>query len=267
MIQRAIVINCLPRSGSNILWNIIGSSPDVAMTKAEFHAATNHNHQLPIKILKRINALCPPLPLTHNYIRKSIKSSQEQALQNDTQRLTERSISPQNMSYTCFKVMGGDNRFNNLIAASLSETKFIYLTRSAEGLCDSYYRRNESATEAARTYAIAIRNMQKHFENNPNGLCIRFEDLTANLSDTVDLIYKHLDIKKPKDNKYLLKQKSYGPGNEQSSKQEHTKKLNTLSDIQKGFKTKTSETYRSTIPDNYWHEFSEQVQQILPQAA
>ena len=263
MTECAIVINCMPRSGSNILWNIIGSSPDVAMTREEFHRITNHSNSLPIKLMMRINALYPKLPLMHSYINNAVRESRNRALKFDTQNLQDRSLCPNDMTHICFKVMGRDNHFNDLIANSFPKTKFIYLTRQPEGLCDSYYRRGFSPEEAAKNYAVSVKHMKEHFKRNPEGLFIHFEDLAQNLQKTIDYLFKHLSIRKPANEHYLLKQKAFGPGNEQSSRKHHTKKLMPPMKIQESFKVEKPGYYLSAIPNDYWERFNTIAQQVI----
>jgi hypothetical protein len=255
MLKKALVINALPRSGSNILWNIIGSSPDVQMTQDEFHGLTGHFGNIAIRAMMRLNALAPSRPLMHQHIRQSVFKSADMALQAKSQKFDERGIDPAETRFVCFKVMGGDNRFNDLISYSFPESFFVFLTRDEAGICDSYCRRGLAPEAAARMYANSIDRMKETARREKSFLWVQFEDLFTDLQQEIDRIYTHFGLRYPTDNLYLYKEKGFGPGQEESSKLSHKKTLLGLNAFKDVMEFKPREYYIERIPKPYWETF------------
>lgn len=251
MIQNAIVINSLPRSGSNIIWNIVGSSPQVQMTKEEFHVLTGFNKVPSTKILMRLNALVPGIPVMYGHIRETLDQSARRAAAENTQLFEMRGIDAAGLDTLCFKVMGPDNRFNPLIQRCFDQVRFINLVRDGAGICDSYCRRGLPPEHAAHMYKATINRMRR----NQNSIWIKFEDLIDNVPGTIDGLYSALSLQKPLDDFYLYKPKGFGPGEEQSSKDKHEKILCTPGDLHKHVQGKTRAEYLADLPSAYWQVF------------
>lgn len=263
MFKKAIIINSLPRSGSNIIWNIIGSSPDVQMTLEEFHNLSNLDKNLLVRLLMRLSVISGNIPLMTTYLRESLHKSTERAKQQNTQKWNERSLDSSKAEYMCFKVMGGDNRFNDIISKCFDTVQFVYIIRDPEAICDSYYRRGINARFAAKMYGKTLNRMHKSHQKNPKNIWINFEDLAQQPTQTIQSLYQKLGISPPPDKKYLYKTKKFGPGHETDSQATHQKILVDIEEYKNTLQHQPSQHYLEKIPREYWNTFQNTLQSIL----
>ncbi|MCB1784298.1 MAG: hypothetical protein KDI13_09915 [Alphaproteobacteria bacterium] len=190
-----------------------------------------------------------------------MESSAQTAQSADTQKRKERSLQTATDPYVCFKVMGGDNRFNQLIRNAFRETHFIYLVREPAGICESYQRRGLPENKAANMYAATLQRMQEDFTQNPGGQWISFEDMAKDIGKVSEDLYKNLNLTPPEDSLYLYKQKAYGAGNEKASSAHSTKVLLSLDEYKKTVNYEPPENYISKIPADYWEKYKSIVDQ------
>ncbi|MGH1398893.1 MAG: sulfotransferase [Alphaproteobacteria bacterium] len=260
-IKQAIIINAMPRTGSNILWNIIGSAHNVAMTKHEFHGALNITNSRILRLSMRACTYAPTLPLFQKTILSHIEHSRQCAIHENTQLQNKRNIDTNACDTICFKVMGGDAIFNQIIANAFENVKFIFLTRNNAGICDSYYRRNYTIKEAVRDFNRPLSFMQKTANKFPDDhLWVRYEDLMQDVEGQTEWLFKTLKLNMPENKRFLYKAKNFGKGAETSSEEAHEKILITLPELQKQLISKSPDQYLKNIPSEYWNVFNARTQ-------
>lgn len=239
-----------------MLWNVIGSSPDCVMTLKEFHTALQYYNNLPLRIALRVAALIPALPVFKHYIRRKLDASAREAVIYSKDLYERRNIDPDQAGYICFKMMGGDNRFNDLVAHAYDDARFVFLTRSNEGVCESYYRRGLSAKEAGLTIGHYHRRIKKTAEKYPGKtITISFEDLAENPEAVIENIYKTLDLTAAPNKLYRHRPKGYGAGQEDASKKQTGHILITPDELKDRIESKPPSYFRGNIPDDYWAAF------------
>lgn len=260
--MKAIIINSMPRSGSNILWNLIGSSPDVQMTRTEFAGFCGYNRNFAVKIMMRMGALCPAVPIAKQYVRDMATCSARDAISFDTQLYKSRGMDKEAERVVCFKMMGGDNIFNALVARSFDEVRFVFMTRDGAGVCDSLYRRGVSAEDAAEFYYKTMTRMLEQHRKT-GGIFVKYEELMSDVKGVTEALLCDLQVSNPADNLYLYKTKGFGPGEEDSAAAKHEKILVSLPELQEKLQFKTREDYLKSVPKDYWGVFYSQCRDVM----
>lgn len=199
--QRVIIVNCFGRSGSSIVWNMIGSSPDVVMTDREWHQAVFGSAYWFRKIATRsfwhfgISSF-PPLRRRAYRALLAMRSPEDlQTKRSDASIVT--------------KVMDYHMAFNSMVAASFDEVDYVVLTRHPFGQCESLMRSGLSVRQACRWYTDVAGAMAETVEQE-QGIVVRFEDLVEDPIACCDELYSRLEISWRTDGRFRLKKKRFG---------------------------------------------------------
>ena len=117
--DRAIVINSFGRGGSNILANMIGSSPSVLMAVNEFWQFYYNGLNLPPKIYRRLG-IEPEKLVTRSMFfarrfQKRLEKSIQDSISTDYQLRKERGIDLEFVDHVLFKVTEYDIFLNSQI--------------------------------------------------------------------------------------------------------------------------------------------------------
>ena len=162
-----IVLNCFGRGGSGIVWRMIGSSPDVIMTRKEWHVAVFGERR---RLRRALLAMCRSAPIRSSapFQRYALGKTREMQRPVDVATKADaRSLVVKLMDYHLV--------FAQTIGASFERATFINLTRHPYGQCESLMRSGLSLEEACRWYVDVARMMAKQVESG--AITVRFEDM------------------------------------------------------------------------------------------
>lgn len=159
--QRAIFINGLQRGGTNILWNIMQSHPEVCSTILEINQIIGINSTLPGLIQKLIpseefdkyNAMQWYLRYRfHTYKMKNLRHPDNQ-FKNEHERYTEKEVKN---SLICFKGVNSphlfDVAYSTMIDKLYVDTHHIIVIKDGLSILESWTRRGISAKAAGVHY-------------------------------------------------------------------------------------------------------------------
>ena len=201
--MQAIILNCFGRGGSSLLWNLIGSSPSVCMTKSEWHEAFYKTANVYPKALKQ-------------FIKQtSLKVPQSPLLVNMARRRAEADISTNSHNFQpearkiVLKLMDYHLAWTDVLDSAFAETHHVILIRHPYAQCESFLRSGMSIQQAAKYYRNIARRMRAIGEEK-NGIVVSFEDLAARPEDTLLELYERLSLSFPITDTYFVKRKSFG---------------------------------------------------------
>ncbi|MCB0208241.1 MAG: sulfotransferase [Anaerolineae bacterium] len=216
--QDVVVINAFTRGGSNILWNILQSHPDICSPIYETGQVL-----YPFKgawiigdILRPIyasEAICKHLliKLIGPWIDRRLYTFKLKNLNNEDNRYRY-----ENVPYTkaqletttlCLKSIDQDIKLNRLLSTIYEKIAFIGLVRNGYALCEGWMRRGLSAKSAGILYQSVVDKLLEDKNYYLRHLILRFEDILTNPFGTAHLLYKFLKLDPVQLNKLRLKSK------------------------------------------------------------
>ena len=183
-----------------MVWRMIGSSPDVIMTSAEWH----------VGVFGSRKTLRKGLPLAFRSLGiRSFEPLRRYALRKtlEMQRPNDVTTKPDARSLVV-KLMDYHIVFAEMIGRSFERATFVNLTRHPYGLCESLMRSGLSLEHACRWYDDVARMMVQQTEWG--AIPVRFEDVVTRPMETCDGLYRSLGVRWPEDGKFEFKVKPYG---------------------------------------------------------
>lgn len=198
---RAFILDCFGRGGSNIVWNMIGSSPDVLVPSREWHQGVFGQHHRLRKTMRAMGRV-----IDWNAVPGFTRIAAAR---------TARTISPEawaekpDATATVLKVMGFHIVFASAIEAGFAWSRHIVLMRHPLPMCESLIRSGESEGKAAAIYNGIAANMAKA-ARRPDTLSVRFEDMIADPASFYRRLAGDLALPPPPDGLVRFMQKKYG---------------------------------------------------------
>ena len=183
-----------------MVWRMIGSSPDVIMTSAEWHVGVFGSRKtlrkgLPLAF--RSLGIRSFEPLRRYALRKTLEMQRP----NDARIKTDaRNLVVKLMDYHIV--------FAQMIGASFERAAFINLTRHPYGQCESLMRSGLNLEGSCRWYVDVARMMAQQAESE--AITVRFEDVVTRPIETCDKLYRSLGVRWSEDGKFEFKVKPYG---------------------------------------------------------
>jgi Sulfotransferase family len=198
---RVIIINCFGRGGSSILWNMIGSSPDVIMTEKEWHQAVFGSSRRLRNLTTRtfwhlgISSIGLLQRRAHDALL-AMRSAEDLRTKRDDASIVT-------------KVMDYHIVFSSMIARAFDAVDYVVLTRHPFGQCESLMRSGLGLRAACRWYNDVAAAMSDTVEQR-QGIVVRFEDLVEKPIAYCDRLYSRLGIAWRTDGRFRLKKKRFG---------------------------------------------------------
>jgi hypothetical protein len=216
--HRAIIINSFGRGGSNILANMIGSSPSVLMAANEFWQFYYKGLNFPPKVYRRFGIKPGQFASRSMFFARRFRNGLDKSIQHSIstnyQLWKERRITRESVNQVLFKVTEYDIFLNAKIEEQFDETTFVGLVRNGYGLCDSWKRRGMPAKVAGRVYGHIAGQMVAERNSRKNYVLVRFEDIVSDPLRFLDRLYERLALPRPRENSYIHRPKGFGPGQE-----------------------------------------------------
>ena len=197
----ALLLNCFGRGGSSIVWNIIGSSPDVLMPDCEWHEGVFG------RFYKLRKAAC--------HVGGAVNWASVPFLWRHMRAATAETILPGERNekfqarYVVLKVMDYYIAFDDTIARGFTKARNLVLTRHPLPMCEGLMRSGLSEARAIKWYNDVTSLMCKAWGKS-DALLLRFEDLARSPDVFVRSLYDALGIAAAEDGRIRFKVKSFG---------------------------------------------------------
>lgn len=199
--RHAIILNCFGRGGSNIVWNMIGSSPDAIMPNSEWHEAVFGGHNLLRKTMRTIgrHADWSFAPGFARYVAR--KTMADVA--------PDRYVEKPNARALVLKVMGHHIVFAKTIEAGFETHRHLILTRHPLPMCEGLVRGGTPEDRAVAMFNAIARNMMD-IAARDDTLVLKFEDMIADPAGFCRSLYERLNLAPPPDGMVGFKVKKFG---------------------------------------------------------
>jgi hypothetical protein len=199
--QKVIVINGLTRSGTNIVWNMVQSHPQVCSPIRETGKLLYHN-----KIEKVCWNFVGQFPLLFRPWEKKLSSHMDdlfyrnKLLNQEHQYLSfkyeDQQYSREEVEQTtlCLKSVDQDIRLSSYFNKMYRDAYFIGVVRDGFAFCNGWVRRGRSAREAGRAYRVFLSRMLRDSRRFKHYRFVRFEDILNRPFEMASEIYRYADL-------------------------------------------------------------------------
>jgi sulfotransferase family protein len=199
--DRIIILCCFGRGGSSIVWQMIGSSPDIVMTTEEWHVAVFGRNKILRKTIRRaFNFLHVQSfePLRRHALRRTL------AMRDANDLSTKKEAG----SFV-IKLMDYQLVFSEMIRRSFAKAVFVILARHPYGQCESLIRSGLGLREACEWYNNVARMMVARAKS-AHAVIVHFEDVVTRPIETCESLYRQLGVRWAEDKRFNFKIKPYG---------------------------------------------------------
>lgn len=188
--HKVIVINGMARGGTNILWNIIQSHPEVCSTILET-SQTLYPPKLKrlrpfINYILGTRIASSPLGasllgpwLDNRFYQHKLKNfgDADNGYKYENEAYTEAEVA---RSVLCLKSVNHDIYLTDVIARIYADSYFIGIIRNGYALCESWMRRGHTPQKTGRLYRHYAEKILTDSQKYPRYRVIKFEDLLKN---------------------------------------------------------------------------------------
>lgn len=198
--RHALILNCFGRGGSNIVWNMIGSSPDAIMPPGEWHQAVFGKHNWIRKTMRGAGRIID-WNLVPGFTRFAAERTRLSLAGRDAAARAQAKA-------VTLKVMGHHIVFANAIEAAFDSHRHIILTRHPLAMCEGFIRGGKSERAAVATYNGIVRNMMGIARRG--ALQVTFEAMIADPAAFCARLQADLGLTSPADGLIRYKRKTFG---------------------------------------------------------
>lgn len=223
MSKKLIIINGFGRGGTNILWNILQSHPQVCSAIYEtgelltflFPPKTTHIRG----IRRRMYANQPPLPILPDALQLSLIRRRLHNFKMKNLSYPEVNEKYEDVPYThqevadtilCLKSIGTDIDLNPFLQRLYPDHTIyhILLVRNGYALAEGHLRRGRDLAGYARFYQETIDKMyQMLADSKQHAIMLRFEEMLLDPFKTAKTVYQFTDLTPRSLDKLRLKSK------------------------------------------------------------
>jgi len=219
-----ILINGFTRGGTNILWNIVQSHPQVC--SPVYETGEIFRTRWPLRFLRGAHTVSPTL---HRVLKKRLFDAPPfrkrvhtwideklYRLKLETLQLEDAKFKDETTAYTdqevfesvlCMKSVDYEIWLTELLCDCFPQTFVLGLVRDGYALCNGWMRRGSSAKRAGRKYRLIAERLIAQSEQHPNFLLLRFEDVLADPFGTASRVFEFAQLTPTRLDKLRLKAK------------------------------------------------------------
>ncbi len=175
--QKVIVLSGFARGGTNLVWNILQSHPQICSSIRE--TGQLFNESLKIKIGNALSSLSLGKRLIDEELFRYKMQNllhYENKQKSPSQVYTKREVE---QAALCMKSVNTDIYYTDLLTSIYPDLYFIALIRDGYALCDGYIRRGKTATQAGKLYQQMADEFKRLSGIVPNYKMIQFEDVIS----------------------------------------------------------------------------------------
>lgn len=211
--SKVIVINGIQRGGTNVIWNILQSHPQVCSPLRETGRILHESrpadllwryilNYLPGNLMSKILGNWADKQF-YNYKMKAIFHDEDRYKYEDTVYV-ETEVQ---QSVLCIKSVNEDIMLTDFFSEMYSDCYFVGVVRNGYALCDSWIRRGRSVKEAAYYYSFYVDKMINDSQKYKNYKLLKLEDALSNTFGTASEIYSFAHLNPVRLDKIRLKSK------------------------------------------------------------
>lgn len=215
--RKMVAVVGMSRGGTNIVWNILQSHPQLGAPIREFTANFNPTENARFRTLIDFvigNKLLLNPPLNRwvgGWIDRQLYESKMQGLSDIYAKQKYENVVYQkeelSVNDVIVKFNDRDMYAVDLMGSVYDEFYLILLVRNGYALAESWKRRGHSATKTAKRYQHYVNlmlDMQARYENT---LLVKFEDVLANPFEQAEKMFRFAHLDPPSLDKLRLKTK------------------------------------------------------------
>jgi hypothetical protein len=204
--NKIILICGFARGGTNLLWNILQSHPDVVSPIYETGKLFNYPELKAGLFLYKYNIPLYKLVVDASLYRWKLKNLNHE----DNKYAYENKMYTRSLlqkSTLCLKSVNADIGYTDLLLSIYPDLHFIGLTRNGYAVAEGHMRRGASIKEAAFIYKNLAEKFEEYRSVTSKFTIIKYEDLIADPFKTAHYIYSFVNASPSKLDKLRLKVK------------------------------------------------------------
>lgn len=195
--EKVILINAISRSGSNILWNMMQSHPNVCSPISEtnrlLHPRGPGLHRLSRLLYTNGNGV------VRRYVDARLFRAKLRTLEHDSNRYrTETelySMEDVRNAVLCLKALNEDIRLTDMFCSMYDDIHIIGLVRNGYAVCEGLVRRGEKPARVGARYARYMTRMIEDSQRLTNFRIVRFEELVDQPFETAESLFRFCELR------------------------------------------------------------------------
>ncbi|MEX0661267.1 MAG: sulfotransferase [Balneolaceae bacterium] len=206
--KKVIVLSGYARGGTNIVWNILQSHPEIC--SPIYETGELFKKSLPLLFSRLLSNIVPLHKRQHLIDSQLFKYKLKNLDHVDNKYFSEEELySHEQLVNTtlCLKSVNNDISLTEHLIKVYPDLYFIALSRNGYALADSYIRRGQTVQEAGRMYSKVSVEMKKYSDTIDNFKLIKFEDCLQKPFSIAKELFSFVDIQPTEVEKIRLKSK------------------------------------------------------------
>lgn len=194
--KKVIILSGFAFGGTNIVWNILQSHPEIVAPPYE----TGQLFRRTSQTLRRFfdEKWYTSLPFSSRVLDHTLFRYKMEGLNgsNSRYRSKDEIYSQEQMASAalCLKSINEDILITDLILKAYPDLYFIGLTRNGYALADGCLRRGQSAAEAGKIYCLVANKMKQYASLIPRFKMITFEEVLSQPFEVAEDLFSFLDV-------------------------------------------------------------------------
>jgi hypothetical protein len=196
--QKVIIICGFSRGGTNLLWNILQSHPEICSVRYETDTIFRKRDHTFSKVI----SLLAKTGLLHTKLGMSILDNQFYRYKISNYKHPENRYKFEDVFYTkkevsktalCFKSIDLDIDYTTLLLEMYPQLYFIGLSRNGYAVAEGHYRRGVSIDKFANHYQFMADQMKLYKKKVSHFKMVKFEDLIRDPFALSQNLYEYLN--------------------------------------------------------------------------
>ena len=194
--KKVIILSGFAFGGTNIVWNILQSHPEIVAPPYETGQLFRRTSQSLRRFIDR--KWYTSLPFSANALDSILFDYKMESLQGTNSRYRN-----QNELYTraqvaqaalCLKSINEDISITDLLLKAYPNLYFIGLVRNGYSLADGYLRRGQTAAEAGHMYCLVADKLKQYAALIPRFKIVTFEDVLSQPFEIAQDLFEFVDV-------------------------------------------------------------------------
>lgn len=210
--NKVIVISGFSRGGTNLLWNILQSHPQICSVRYEtgtIFRKRRHNFSRVISFFEKTGFIKKPFfqkILDYQFYRYKVSNFKhpDNKYKYENVNYTKEEVSN---SALCFKSTNMDITYTDILHQMYPNLYFIALTRNGYAVAEGHRRRGTSVDKFAGLYSDVAKQIKQYSESLEHFKLVHFEDIIEDPFGISKELFDFLDCKPKELKKLRLKSK------------------------------------------------------------
>jgi len=211
---KVIVVNGIQRGGTNVVWNILQSHPQVCAPKPETGRLL-HERRISDLFWRYFLIYCTPNPLVAKSLggwadqiffdsKMQVLEHEDDQYKSEHDLYTEQEVRD---SVLCIKSVNEDVMLADFFSQIYDDCYFVGVVRNGYAVCDSWTRRGRSAKRAGWYYRTYVERMINDSQKYNNYIIVKLEDTLREPFPTASKLYEFAQLSPPRLDKLRLESK------------------------------------------------------------